>query len=120
MLLAPVPLDDFRYQEAIKIRNRRTGEVRTPSQPLYHWGGEWLVPLHMLQGISVQLLEARLDADDEAYVRTSLATWRTYWEQEQVPPQEIERRLAEMEESAREWEPGDESSDGTNSRQVAR
>jgi len=92
-----VSLDEYRHREAVKLRNRRTGEIRRPSEPRWHWAGEWLVPLPVVQRARVRLLEATLSAEDEAFLQEALVRWRAEFEREGLAPEEIERQLADIE-----------------------
>lgn len=63
---------------------------------------EWLVPATWLNRLcTVQVLEAKLDQEDKEFLRQQLVKWRAFWTQQKVPPDEVERRLADIENDVR-------------------
>jgi hypothetical protein len=97
-----ISLDDHRYEEAVSLWNRETHEIRHTQH--FEWTGEWLVPLEVAQRGRVRLRERTLEPEDYE----ALARLRAHWEAEEVTPDEIQRRLDELNEQLRAWSPDDE------------
>ena len=104
-----IRLDDFRYEEAVTLWNRETQETRETD--LFHWTGEWLVPLPLVQRGQLRLLEQELDEENEELLRQTLVKLRAFWTEQEVPPDEIERRLTDMENDVRAFQ-GEEEPPG--------
>jgi hypothetical protein len=62
------------------------------------------VPLSLAQRGRVRLLERTLEPEDYR----GLARWRAHWESEGEAAEEIQRRLDEMTEQRRAWDPDNE------------